>query len=271
MAVSLSPRRVGLLLAVTLSLPGTGSAAARDFCPDRPGIDTPACTVEPGRLSAEVSLGDWTHDANAQSLDDQLVLGDLALRYGVADHAEVRLGWTAYGHTRSRDRANGAVTTSVGTGDLTLGIKRNLVNPDGKGFSLALLPSVTLPTGGQAIGAGDWGAGLQMPIGYAPGGAVSLMLTPELDAAPDADRSGRHLAWGVAGGVGIAATSQINLAVEAQLMRDDDPAGATTSALAGLAAGLMLGDNAQIDLGSELGLNHNAPDRRIYVGYARRF
>ena len=263
-------RTAGLALAL-LALPTTAHADERSYCPDRPGMNTPPCTIDPGHLSVEASLLDWTRDNPADARTDTLLGGDLALRYGVADHAELRFAWTPYGHVRVRDKTTGAVTTDSGTGDVTLGIKRNLVSPDMKGFSLALLPSVTLPTGGSAIGAGDWGAGLQVPASLPLGGPFSLAITPEIDAAVNSSRHGRHLAYGTAAGLSIAASANLAIALEATVMRDDDPAGASTSAALGAAAGLMLGANFQLDLAGEFGVNHNTPGLRIYTGISRRF
>ena len=225
----MKPARL-LVLAIACALAPAAPAAARDFCPDRPGLDTPPCTVDPGRLSAEASLGDWTHESDADAVTDTVLIGDALLRYGIAEHAEARIGWTAFGEVRTRDRASGTVTHQSGVGDVTLGIKRNLIDPDGKQFSVALLPSVSLPAGGSAIGAGDWGASLLVPTSLPLGGAFTLLLTPEFDAAVDQDRSGRHFAWGTAGGLGIAATKSLNLAAEFSVIRDDDPSGHATVA-----------------------------------------
>jgi hypothetical protein len=122
------------LLYTALSVALLQPAQARDFRADRPGIDTPPCTVEPGRLNVEVSLADWT----PESLTATYLIGDLALRYGIADHAELRLSWTAFGHLRARDRLSGAIDDVSGAGDIVIGIKRNLIDPDGKAFSVAL-------------------------------------------------------------------------------------------------------------------------------------
>lgn len=246
-------------------------ALGRDFCPDRPGVDTPPCTVEPGRISAEMSLGDWTRDSAPDALMDTILIGDLALRYGIADHAEVRFGWTAYGQARSRDWASGAAETKRGVGDVTFGIKRNLIDPEGKRFSIALLSSITLPTGGQTIGVGDWGATLLVPASVPLSAMVSLALTPEIDAAVDADRHGRHLAYGTAGGLAIAPVAGLNLAIEAAVLHDEDPAGTSTQSIAGVAAGMMLSDHLQLDGGTEIGLNSATPDIRVYAGIARKF
>ena len=257
-------------LAAALAL-ATSPALARDYCPDRPGIDTPPCTIEPGKLSVETAIGDWTHDHDADAIEDTVLIGDLALRYGIADHAELRFGWTAFGHDRTRDRASGMVDNLSGTGDVTLGIKRNLIDPTGKQLSIALLPQVSLPTGGRAIGAGDWGAGMLVPVNLPLSDAISLIATPEIDAAVDEDRHGRHLAYGTAAGVQIAATKNLNIALEGSVIRDDDPEGHETQALFGASAGLMLGEDTQIDFGTQIALNHNTPDSEIYFGLSRRF
>jgi hypothetical protein len=100
---------------------------------------------------------------------------------------------------------------------------------------------------------------------------LSLALTPEIDAAVDSDRHGRHLAYGTAGGLAFSLFTNLSLALEGSVIRDNDPAGAATSAVAGISAGLMLNGNTQVDVGSEFGICGNAPDRRLYVGVARRF
>ncbi|OYY67812.1 transporter [Sphingomonas sp. 28-63-12] len=256
-----------LLIAVAVAQP----ARARDFCPDRPGIDTPPCTVEPGHLTAEMSFADWTHEATPDDITDSYLIGDLLLRYGIAEHAELRVGWTPFERNRTRDRQAGTIDSASGTGDVTLGIKRNLIDPDGKAVSVALLPSVILPTGGSAIGAGDWGAGLQVPLSMPINDLISVALTPEVDAAVNQSGHGRHFAYGTAGGVSIAPMNGVTLAIEAAVLRDDDPDGASTQAIAGAAMGIMVGRNAQLDVGSEFGLNRDAPDVHLYIGIARRF
>lgn len=263
--------RLTLAVAVALAIPVAARADERTYCPDRPGMNTPPCTIAPGRISAEMSLGDWTRENDVDVRTDTVLIGDAGLRYGIADHAELRVAWTAFGHVRSRDKASGTITRESGTGDVTLGIKRNLFSPDMAGFSVAVLPSLTLPAGGHAIGAGDWGAELQVPVSVPLGGPLSLAATPEIDAAVNSRGSGRHLAWGSAAGLSLAATGRLNFAFEAAVMRDDDPEGAATTAAAGIAAGWMVGGNVQFDLAGEFGLNDRTPGLRLYGGVSRRF
>jgi hypothetical protein len=157
------------------------------------------------------------------------------------------------------------------TGDVTLGLKQNLSNPDGNGFSLAVLPSISLPVGREPIGAGTWEASLLVPASWELNDAVQLQLTPEVDAAADEDGKGRHLAWGTAAGVNIELTKALDLDLEVKALRDRDPGEHRTEALAGVAFALKLGDNLQLDLGGTAGLNHASADVEAYGGIVRRF
>jgi len=264
--------KLALTLAAAFAAIGTAEAQdLRPLCPDRPGLDTPACTVDPGHLVAEMGTIDWSLDRDASQRSDSFTFGDLLLRYGIADHAEIQLGWTALGTVRTRDRATGAVTHDSGAGDVTLAVRRNLLHPDGSGFAAAVMPYATLPAGGATIGAGDWGAGLIVPLSYSLTDKIGLSLTPEIDAAVDQDRHGRHLAYGSAIGLTTALTSSMSSAFELQAMRDRDPAGHATQALASLSVAWQPKSNLQLDMGAVAGLNHASPDVELYMGIARRF
>ena len=263
-------RSLLLFAAVTTAMPALAAEERRDLCPDRPGLGTPACTVEPGTMMLEVGLADWTLDKTADSRTDAWTFGDALLRAGLTSSLEVQIGWTMLGHVRERDRATGEVSSRTRTGDLTLALRQNLSNPDGAGFSVALMPYATLPLGGADIGAGDWGAGLIVPASFDLGG-LSLGLTPHVDAAVDEDGNGRHLAFGSVAGLGFDVSDDIAMAAELSLTRDRDPAGRTTEALAGLSAGWQLDADSQWDVGANIGLNRDSPDIELYFGFARRF
>ena len=262
-------------LAAALLMTGTAGAAdaadLRQYCPDRPGLDTPPCTVDAGHVSVEMSGLDWTEQKDPDSKTDTLLAGDLLVRLGLTDSLEAKIGWTPYGHVRERDRATGLVTRSSGTGDVSLTLQQNLSHPDGQGLSIALAPYATLPTGGKAIGAGDWGAGLLVPISYSLTDKIQLAATPEIDAAVDGDGDGRHLAYGSVVGISYALTKKIGSTLEFQAIRDDDPDGHTTQALASLSFAYQPQDGLQFDVGAVKGLNGDSPDIELYVGASRRF
>lgn len=250
---------------------GPASAEERDYCPARPGLGTPACTIAPGRVSVETGLADWTRDDTSDLREDTVVYADTLVRIGITDILEAEIGLTPFGDVRTRDKLNGAVTREGGVGDLFLGAKLNLRNPDGSGFSVAALPFVTVPTGGSAIGAGDWAAGFLLPMSLDIGHSFSLQLTPEIDAAVDGDRIGRHLAYSAIIGLGIPLSETVSGTLEVQGIQDDDSGSRTTKAFASASVAWLPRPDLQLDFGGIAGLNRDSPDVELYVGVSRRF
>lgn len=261
-----------MLALMALGLGTTAMAEPlRDFCPDRPGLGTPPCTIDPGHFDVELGLADWTRDRSPDSRTDTIEAGQLLVRIGLTDSLEGQIGWTAFGHVRVRDRVTGAAAAASGVGDLSIALRQNLVNPDGSGFSLAAMPFATLPTGNDVLGAGDWTAGLLVPVSYDLGSGVQLGLTAQVEAAADEDRSGRHLAYGGVAGVSLPLSDAVGATFEIAARRDEDPSGHATEWLAGLSAGWMADEDLQLDAGANLGLSAAAPDLQLYIGVSRRF
>jgi hypothetical protein len=263
--------RIVVLAVLLIAAPAMADDTLRDLCAERPGLDTPACTVDPGHVQIEVGVADWTLDKQADSRTDTILSADISARYGIGDNTEIRLGLTSYGHVRTRDRATGAVSKVSGIGDVTVGLKQNLASPSGDGFSVALLPYATLPTGKTGVGAGAWGAGLLIPLSYDLTEKLTLEMTPEVDAAVDSDGQGRHAAYGSAAGLGVKLSQKWNMSAEAQVIRDRDPAGHRTLALAGAYVAYQPKDRVQLDLGAQAGLNRASPDVELYFGVSEKF
>lgn len=268
----MGPRPIILSLAALGLCPAAAQAEAlRDFCPDRPGLGTPPCTLDAGHFAVELGLADWTLERTPDSRTDTFETAQLLARVGLTDSLEAQVGWTAFGHVRQRDRATGTVERASGIGDLTVALRQNLANPDGTGFSAAVMPFATLPTGGSALGAGEWTAGVLLPLSYDLGGGVQLGVTAQVEAAADSDRDGRHLAYGGVAGLSLPLSDALGVTVEVAANRDHDPSGHTTEWLAGLSAGWMAKEGLQLDAGANIGLSAAAPDLQLYLGVARRF
>ena len=263
--------RAALLL--LLSVGGASTAAAqalRDFCADRPGLGTPACTIDPGHVAVEIGVADLTHDAQAGAQSDSLVLGDLLVRYGLTDRVEAQIGWQALGLVRTRAAAGGVEHLS-GTGDVRLALRGNLLNPDGSGLSIALMPQLTLPTGGEAIGERDWSAALLLPVSYELGDGIQMAFTGEIDHVSDAEGDGHHLAYGAVFGLEAPLGEALSAAVELAASRDEEPGEHATELLGGLSLAWSPSDSLQLDAGTSIGLNNAAADLEVYFGVARRF
>lgn len=264
-------RKAALAIGLMMALPTAAWTEERDFCADRPGLGAPACTLDPGRVQIEMGGADFTHDHNAGGTEDTLLLADTLVRIGLGETTEAYIGWTPFGHVRTKDSATGAVSHASRVGDVTLGVRQNLHNPDGSGTSFALMPFVSLPLGRAPVGAGDWGAGLVLPVSFDLTDALHIALTPEMDAAVDGDGKGRHLAYGSVFGLGIDLSDAVGLSVEIGATRDRDPEGHATQVNASLSLAWQRGKDMAFDVGAVAGLNRNTPDAEIYVGVARRF
>lgn len=266
-------KKMMAVLAVALATPAaTRAAELRDLCPDRPGKATPACILDPGHVQYEMSFADWTRDHQAGATDDTLLVADSLLRVGLTPDTELHIGWTPWGHDRVRDAAG--IGHSGGTGDVTLALRHSLRNPDGKQFSLALQPFMSLPTGGKAIGAGDWGAGLTIPASLELPDDLQLGISPTIEAAVDEDGKGHHLAYSLVTALTVP-IGETGLSGTAELwgQRDDDPSGHVSQYSLDIVAAWQPKQlaNLQLDIGTYLGLNRNTPDVELLGGVAIRF
>ncbi|MEH3035998.1 MAG: transporter [Sphingomonas adhaesiva] len=263
-----------LLGAVGAMVPMIAAAQGDDpirFCPNRPSLGASGCTTLPGQVQIEMSSLDWERGDDGETRTDTMLAGDIVARFGVGPATELQLGWTALGGVRMRDRTSGAVTRQNGVGDVTLGVRQALSGPDGKGLSSALQPYVTLPVGGGAIGAGDWSAGVVVPVAYAIDDTWSVDFTGQLAAQADQDRHGRHVDVSGVVGLGYALTGSLTAVAEFSVERDDDPAGVTTPMLGAASLAWQPGAHTQLDVLAVAGLNHDAPDLRLVLGGAVGF
>ncbi len=256
---------------------GLAAAAAggdlRDLCPDRPGRLTPACIVDAGHLQVETAAVDFTHDATGDDVTDTFAVGNTLLRYGVTQHLELLAAWTPYIHQRTRTfERDGGVDRTDGVGDVTLGLKQSLLNPDGKKFSLALQPFVVVPTAKAALGVGSTEIGLIVPVTVALPADVQLGLSPEIDRVADAGARGHHAQYTLIGGLSRQ-FGAFTPGVELAAVHDDDPTGRTTKATFDVFTSYIPKalPSVQFDAAAYVGLNHDTPDVEVIVGVSKRF
>lgn len=257
--------------ALLMMIPAAAQAEDRAYCPTRPGLGTTPCTIAPGHVSVETALTDWTLSQDSTQRSDTILIGDSFVRVGLTDAVEAQIGWTPFGHLRTRDKLAGTVDSADRVGDVTLGFKANLHHPDGSGVSIAVQPFVTLPVGRAPLGAGDWGAGVVVPVTFDLSDTLNFATTTEADAAVDGDGHGRHFAASETLGLGLKLSKTLALSVEGQLLRDEDPAGKTTQGLASLSFAWAAKDDLQLDIGGVAGVTRDAPDVELYIGVSRRF
>ena len=257
------------LLVVLLCLSPTAAAAQEDLCVNRPGLDTPPCTLAPGRATAEVGALGWDHTGHGDAPQDDLTIADTLLRIGLGRSIELQLGFGGWNHQRMRSVAGSMVTTARGLGDTSIGLRHGFGGAaDAK---VAAQLTITLPTGARSVSAGDWGAALLVPMAFPLPAGFALALTPEIDAAVNGSGHSRHLAWGSAAGISHALGPALSLTGEIAAYRDQDPAGASTDARLAASLAWRAGPAWQIDLEVDKGISAGAPDHALKIGFARAF
>jgi hypothetical protein len=259
-----------LALLAGVAAPAMAQEGSR-FCPNRPTLGLSACTTEPGRVHLELSVADWELDDTAEERGDTVIGGDVEARIGVGPSTEVQVGWVAAGYSRTRTKATGEVEKLARVGDVRLGVRQALANPDGKGLSFGFEGFVTLPVGRSPIGDGTWGAGLAIPVTYDVTDTVSLGFTGEADAMPDEDGSGRHLAANEVVTLGVDLSEKLTGYLEGQLVQDQEPSGHTRQAFAALGASYQAGDTRALWVEAVAGLNRDSPDVRVFGGVTALF
>ena len=255
-----------LLLAATPAL----ADDLRDLCPDRPGQGTPPCIVDKGHVIVEVGVAAFEHDKQSDSITNSFTGGDVTARLGLTDRLEVLAEWSAYNRVHQRDRATGATTTDHGVGDVLLGFKYSLANPDGKGVSVAVQPFATAPTAKSAIGAGGWTQGVQLPVSVDLTEALQLGLTPAVERLPDSLGGGHHAFYSLVTELDRA-FGPTTIGVELYASRDTDPGAHETQASVDLTLAETVGKDLQLDAEVDAGVTRATPDVRVVVGLARRF
>jgi len=255
----------GLCLSLALGFaPQIAHAEDRDFCANRPGLGTPACTLAPGRAMIEVGLAGWDHTSDSASVEDEVTLGDALLRVGVTETTEVQIGLASHVIDRSRDRVTGVVMRDAGIGDGTFAVRQSLSGPNGK---VALQAFVTAPL----RGGGPASFGMLLPAGFDLPSGFEIDFTPEVDLAANESGNGHHLAWGGVVGLSHPLGKQVSLTGEVAAFRDEDPTGHSTDARVAGSIAWQVGEHFQLDFEADAGLSSGAPDRSLLFGLAWQF
>jgi hypothetical protein len=144
-----------LLLALSLALSARaqtcGANASSTISTDRPQITNSSVVVPCGSLQFENGF-QQIGSAGRQGFD----LPETSIRFGIASKTELRLGVPDYFHNTDTGSA-----FASGAGDLLIGLKQQL--GPAHGFDVSVIPSVSLPTGSNALSSHGYDASVQVP------------------------------------------------------------------------------------------------------------
>jgi hypothetical protein len=163
--------RVALLILSALALLCfAGRAGAQEPPPplitDRPDQTESTAVVQRGVFQLETGMV-WTQLEGPRPQTREKTIPGTLLRIGVVEHVEARIGFGGW-HRMTVTNSSASDRVVSGAGDIDVGFKYQAAAGEGRAPSIAVLGSVTLPTGDEEFGAA------------AAEGAVRLALAHEL-------------------------------------------------------------------------------------------
>lgn len=258
--------RAALVRAIAALVAGAVSASAFAQSPqivvERPSFSTPPNVVGTGFWQIESGVG-WDHDTPDDGDGTTIfTVPNTTLRLGVTRRIELRAATTGLVSASERGRR----TTSMA--DTALGVKYQMAFQDGFGLDLALVPMISLPTGGAAS-SNNADPSIILTAARRFGGAQmngNVKWTRQSYGDTANERAQRldwslvlaHPLWGrwSAFWEGVAS--------------DSDLEGSSTTWMANAGLERQLGDSLVVDVYGGVGLNDAAPEWRAGAGFGWR-
>ena len=243
-----------------LSLAASSLAQAEPLVTDRPDATESSSVVAPRFAQFEIGLttGD---DTNGESFTQS---GGSLLRVGLVEDWELRLGWDGY-----QDGPAGA-----GAGDGLLGFKYRIAPEARETFfpEMALLVHTTVPWGADDFSSDEFDPSFLFAFSHTLNDRWSLgyNLGAQLATSDTANGSDTTLASGLYSvALGYGATEQLSFFLE---VFGDVGLSAETSSTS-LDGGLtwLFNDDSQLDLFAGVGLDDDAEDWFLGIGYSIPF
>lgn len=252
------------MLLALLALP----AAAQDptICTDRPTNGNAVCTVPEGRFQLEMDVFNWAQSDTAFGDSETLLFTNPTLKYGLTERSDLQVSISPRVRTRT-DTATGRVSDS-GVSDLLIRYKYRFSNVDAD-VQFGIIPFITIPSASD--GQDKVSGGVAVPISLPLSDRLTLVTSPQINLVPDSASGGYHLGLVNLINLGYAVTSKVALYAELFAQNDFDPAGDTHVYTADFAATYLITPRIQIDAGTNIGLNSDAPDVQLYTGLSVLF
>ncbi len=224
----------------------------RDMVADRPDTTESPLTVDAGHLQFEVSLTDWTRDRS----DDTITAVAANAKIGLTETTDLQLVFDSYTWF---DGDNDSF------GDVQLRLKWNLWGNDGEDTALALFPYIKIPTDTRSSN-GEWEGGLIVPYATELENGVGLGLMGEIDLVDDGtghlDAEFLHSAV-----LGFELTDRLGAFAEYVGIASEDD----YLALGTIGGTYEVHSEFVLDAGVRLGLNSDAEDVGVFLGFTARY
>ncbi|MEO0410498.1 MAG: transporter [Pseudomonadota bacterium] len=245
-----------------------GPAAAQDYtvCTDRPTNGNAVCSVPQGRFQIEMDFVNWAQSDTAFGDSETLLFTNPTLKYGLTDRSDLQVSISPRVRTRT-DTATGRAR-DAGVSDVLLRYKYRFSKAHAA-VQFGVIPYITVPTASD--GEDRVSGGVAVPISLPLSEKLTLVTSPQINLVPDSASGGYHLGLVNLINLGYALTSKFALYAEVFAQNDFDPAGDTHVYTADFAASYLITPRIQIDAGTNIGLNRDAPDIQLYTGLSVLF
>ncbi|MDA1055639.1 MAG: transporter [Planctomycetota bacterium] len=231
---------------------------------DRPDFTEASSTV--GRGVAQLEFG-YTYIFDNDGTDQTIghSYPEMLLRYGIfADWLEFRAAWN-YGN----EEVNGVGVS--GSDDLYLGFKIGLTPQEGLLPELAIIPQMTVPTGGNAFSADEVLPGVNLNYGWDVNDFLATGGSTQFNRAIDATTSASYTEWAQSWTVVYALTDKFGAYTEwfAFFPTSADTAKPEHYFDGGFT--YLFSNDIQWDIRAGVGLNEAADDYFVGTGLSVRF
>lgn len=258
-------RRLALTF-LFLSAGASPAFAENPVCADRPLAGEDSCTVPRGRVQVELGVIDWNHQRAGGAQADSLTLASPVLKYGLSSTTDVEVTITPF--TRSVSHADGVRDAASGVGDSQFGLKHRFV--DGP-VSVAVLPSVSLPTASAGLGSGKVETSIALPVDIDLPMSLQLNLSPQLSRVANAEAKGYHLVTQLSAGLTVPLSSRWSIDEGIWAAIDRDPAGHQHQSSAETAITYAPRSDTQFDVEVDVGLTRATPGLGLLFGVSHLF
>jgi hypothetical protein len=251
------PRLIVGLLVVAFALP---SAAEEPLVTDRPDFTESALAVGGNNWQFEFGT---TYDSGANV--DAASLGELLVRWGVAEKFELRLAVPSYLWV------DGPEGDSSGFTDSGIGFKYEFHDGSGSGFlgktAFAVLAATTMPTGASAISSPDWQPAVNLAFSWDLSASSSLGTNLGYARPSDGDR--RFDSFWASAALGVGLTDSTSVFFELYGFSREEARGPSTAVFQ-TGATYLLSPDLQLDARIARRLTDDGPDFLIGIGASWR-
>ncbi len=241
----------------------------RPLSADRPDATESTQTVDAGHVQIEMDVALFAKDRRG-GYEDTYTFAATNLKFGLTHNVDLQFIFAPYVKTETRE--GGVAMTVEGISNLTIRSKINLWGNDGDTeTSLALLPLIRVPTGGNAVRDLDHvEGGLAIPFATDLGKGWSFGAQLRFDALRNSADDGYMVEFSQTVVAGHAIVGALSGFIE---FLSVVPSESAREWFGTVNVGLTyeINDNVLLDIAAFIGVNDVAPDFVFFTGFTWRF